>query len=57
MQGDRARYLAGQRERRLHDVGIGINAKGSHGRWAYSIVKRVADVGPTYPGWPRDSGW
>jgi len=24
-----------------------VNAEGSHGRWAYSIVKRVADVGPT----------
>jgi type III restriction enzyme len=24
-----------------------VNAEGGHGRWAYSIVKRVADVGPT----------
>jgi type III restriction enzyme len=24
-----------------------VNAEGSHGRWAYAIVKRIADVGPT----------
>ena len=44
---DRDRHVAGQRERHLHDVGIGNQRRGSHGRWAYSIVKRVADVGPT----------
>lgn len=27
-----------------------VNADGTHGRWAYALVKRVADVGPAVAG-------
>ena len=44
---DRARHLIGSVSGARTTSGSGINGEGSHTRWAYSIVKRVADVGPT----------